>query len=52
MEEARVMFHCDGCDDELVVGDEVYRIGLRRLCRQCLMEYALLYFAASMEVVR
>ena len=52
MDEARVMFYCDGCDDEMVIGEEFFRIGLRRLCKSCLMEYALSYFSASMEVVR
>ncbi len=52
VEEAHVMFYCDGCDEEMVVGDKIFRIGLRRLCKQCLMEYALAYFSSSMEVVR
>ncbi len=51
MTEARVMFHCDGCDDEMCIGERFYRIGLRRLCEECLKVYALEYFAASLELV-
>lgn len=51
MTEASVIFWCDGCDDEMCIGECFYRIGLRRLCAQCLKEYALEYFSASMEVV-
>lgn len=50
--EASIIFRCDGCDDEMCIGDRFYRIGLRRLCTQCLKTYALEYFAACMEVVQ
>ena len=50
--EASIIFRCDGCDDEMCIGDKFYRIGLRRLCTHCLKKYALEYFAACMEVVQ
>ena len=52
MTEASIVFWCDGCDDEMCIGDRFYRIGLRRLCTHCLKKYALEYFAACMEVVQ
>ena len=52
MTEAIVFCLCDGCNGEICLGEQYYRIGLRRLCPDCLMEYALDFFAASLDVAK
>ncbi len=48
--DATVCCYCSNCGDELCIGERFYRIGLRKLCTECLKEYALDYFAASLEI--
>lgn len=51
MTNAKIIFLCDGCGDEMCIGERFFRIGLRRLCEACLKEYAVEYFGACLEVV-
>ena len=50
MPEENPVCHCDGCGEELYAGDIYYRIGLQKLCPDCLRDYAEEYFAAFQEV--
>lgn len=50
MTEAIVFCLCDICNGEICLGEQYYRIELRRLCPECLKEYAQEFFAASLVV--
>lgn len=42
---------CDACGEELYSGDVFYRIGLRKLCPDCLCSFAEEFFADARERV-
>ena len=48
--EENPVCHCDGCGEELYAGDIYYRIGLQKLCPDCLRDCAEEYFSAFREV--
>ena len=50
MPEESTLFWCDGCGEEICTGEIYYEIGLQRLCRDCLQDFAEEYFRRFREV--
>ncbi len=49
MTEEKFCECCDACGEELYSGDVFYRIGLRKLCPECLRDFAEDFFADARE---
>lgn len=49
MTEEKICDRCDNCSEELYFGDVFYRIGLRKLCPDCLRDLSEEFFADARE---